>query len=160
MASTSAPNTRSEESAWATFDSASAPNPLIAVKESECSPRARIQPLGKKLTSPALYSIRVSRSCCGKGNGRSMIESTIEKIAVLAPIPSASVITAVSVNPGDFLSCRNANFRSFSIVPYRLHAVGHIQVVENKWLGRSQAPGGLSTSEIFCSKLNSWREGI
>ena len=44
-----------------------------------------------------------------------MMESTREKIAVLAPIPSARVNTAVSVNPGDFSNCRNANFRSFSI---------------------------------------------
>ncbi len=44
-----------------------------------------------------------------------MIESTSEKIAVLVPIPSASVNTAVSVNPGDFRNCRSANFRSLSI---------------------------------------------
>jgi hypothetical protein len=53
-----------------------------------------------------------------KGSGRSMIESTSEKIAVFAPIPSASVNTAVSVNPGDFRNCRNANFRSLSMVSF------------------------------------------
>lgn len=37
------------------------------------------------------------------------------KIAVVAPIPSASVTNAVIANPGDFLSCRHAYFRSFSI---------------------------------------------
>ena len=131
LAITSAPKTRSDESVPATFDSASAPKPLMAVNESECSPKARIQPFGKKLTSPELYSIRASRSCCGKGSGRSMMESTSEKIAVFAPIPSASVSTAVSVNPGDFRNCRNANFRSFSILPFWLHATP---------LGRSKSP--------------------
>src|SRR4029077_11542851 len=35
------------------------------------------------------------------------------KIAVFAPIPSASVRTATKVNPGDLRSWRKASFRSF-----------------------------------------------
>jgi hypothetical protein len=61
-----------------------------------------------------------------------MIESTSEKIAVLAPIPSASVSTAVSVNPGDFRSCRQPNLRSFSIVT-RLNACWRPQSEGYKW---------------------------
>src|SRR4029077_20394946 len=34
------------------------------------------------------------------------------KIAVFSPIPTASVTTAIKVNPGDFRSWRRANFRS------------------------------------------------
>jgi hypothetical protein len=63
-----------------------------------------------------------------------MIESTREKIAVFAPIPSASVNTAVNVNPGDLRNCRKANFRSLSIVffclfPWLLHSVRHNQTI-------------------------------
>jgi len=39
---------------------------------------------------------------CGNGSGRSSTPSTMEKIAVVAPTPSASIITAVAVKPGDF----------------------------------------------------------
>ena len=44
----------------------------------------------------------------GNGKGRSNTPSTMEKIAVVAPIPKASVSTAVSVKPGVLRSCRNA----------------------------------------------------
>ena len=42
------------------------------------------------------------------GSDFSITCCTSVKIAVVAPIPSPSVTTAVAVNPGDFLSCRNA----------------------------------------------------
>ena len=42
----------------------------------------------------------ISRSGCGYPRGRRMTPFTIEKIAVLAPMPSASVRTATVVNPG------------------------------------------------------------
>src|SRR4029450_1149492 len=38
------------------------------------------------------------------------------KIAVFAPIPSASVRTATRVNPGDLRSWRRANLRSFILL--------------------------------------------
>src|SRR5947207_4112053 len=54
-------------------------------------------------------------SRCGSLNGsprrnRSLIKL---KIAVFSPMPSASVRTAIKVNPGDLRSWRKANFRSF-----------------------------------------------
>jgi len=48
-------------------------------------------------TSPSV----TSRPGSGNGNGLSSTPSTMEKMAVLAPMPKASVSTAVSVNPGD-----------------------------------------------------------
>ena len=39
------------------------------------------------------------------------------KIAVFAPMPSASVITAMIVNPGCFSNIRAANLTSWSSVP-------------------------------------------
>ena len=45
-------------------------------------------------------------------SGRSSTAFTTEKIAVLAPIPSASVSTATIVNPGDFRNIRSAYFKS------------------------------------------------
>src|SRR6516225_660981 len=54
-----------------------------------------------------------SCSACGYGKGSKSVASTTVKIAVVAPIPSAIVITAVKVNPGDFQSWRRANLRSF-----------------------------------------------
>src|SRR5207247_10299286 len=41
------------------------------------------------------------------------------KMAVFAPIPSASVSTATAVKPGFFSNCRKANLRSF--ITQRLH---------------------------------------
>src|SRR5215472_12887815 len=54
-----------------------------------------------------------SCSACGYGKGSKSVASTTVKIAVVAPIPSAIVVTAVKVNPGDFQSWRRANLRSF-----------------------------------------------
>ena len=42
------------------------------------------------------------------GSERSRMPWTSVKMAVLAPMPSASVITAVSVKPGDLRNWRNA----------------------------------------------------
>jgi hypothetical protein len=39
---------------------------------------------------------------CGNSSDRSSTPSTIEKMAVVAPIPSASISTAAAVKPGDF----------------------------------------------------------
>src|SRR5207245_10099168 len=46
------------------------------------------------------------RSGSGNGSGRSSTPSTMEKIAVVAPLPSASIRMAVTVNPGDLRSWR------------------------------------------------------
>src|SRR2546428_12061524 len=54
-------------------------------------------------------------SSCGfrTGSDRSMSVLITEKIAVFAPMPSASVSTATAVKPGFFRSWRRANLRSF-----------------------------------------------
>src|SRR5213595_1128711 len=66
-----------------------------------------------RLRSRAFEYMCTSR--CGSLNGsprrnRSLIKL---KIAVFSPMPSASVRTAIKVNPGDLRSWRRANFRSF-----------------------------------------------
>src|ERR1044071_7052351 len=47
---------------------------------------------------------------------------TTVKMALLTPIPSASVRTATNVKPGDFKSCRKAKRRSFIV---SLHVTRH-----------------------------------
>src|SRR5579862_7969988 len=54
----------------------------------------------------------ISWSECGKGRGRNSMPSTIEKIAVVAPRPKASMSTAVAVKAGDCLNCRKTNRKS------------------------------------------------
>src|SRR6266850_1013102 len=54
-----------------------------------------------------------SRSDSGYGNGRKSAALTMLKMAVFAPMPSASVSTATAVKPGFFSSWRRANFKSF-----------------------------------------------
>ena len=51
----------------------------------------------------------ISRSGAVNGSGRSSVASASAKIALLAPIPSASVSTATSANPGAAFICRAAN---------------------------------------------------
>jgi hypothetical protein len=51
-----------------------------------------------------------TRSGSAKGSGRKRTASTVEKIAVLAPMPRASAPTATEVNPGAWRS---------SLRPYR-----------------------------------------
>jgi hypothetical protein len=57
--------------------------------------------------------IWTSLSEFGKGRGRSSTPSTMEKIAVVAPTPRASISTAVAVKPGDFNRWRTAIRRSW-----------------------------------------------
>src|SRR5271154_162287 len=61
--------------------------------------------LGMEVAPPLSLSLkprwtRMMRSECGYGNGASKIALTTEKIAVLAPMPSARAATATVVNPG------------------------------------------------------------
>src|SRR5271170_3076786 len=44
--------------------------------------------------------MRMMRSECGYGSGASRTALTTEKMAVLAPMPSARATTATAVNPG------------------------------------------------------------
>src|SRR5436309_10996232 len=59
--------------------------------------------------------VRICRTRSGSWNGSPLRKRSLinEKIAVLRPIPSASVRTATRVNPGDLRTWRRANFRSF-----------------------------------------------
>src|ERR1700722_1931227 len=57
----------------------------------------------------------------------------MEKIAVVAPMPKASMSTAVAVKPGDLLSWRNTNLRSerslcIATLILRKYALGALQV--------------------------------
>src|SRR5882724_1820622 len=56
-------------------------------------------------------------SRCGSLNGRPRRNKSLIKlkIAVFSPMPSASVRTAIKVNPGDFRSCRRAKRISANI---------------------------------------------
>ena len=49
------------------------------------------------------------------GNGRNKTAFTTLKIAVFAPMPSASVSTATAAKPGFFSSWRKAKRRSFMV---------------------------------------------
>src|SRR5260370_14633650 len=55
---------------------------------------------------------------CGslKGSTRRNRSLIKLKMAVFSPMPSASVRTAIKVNPGDLRSWRKANFRSATII--------------------------------------------
>src|SRR5437588_13117450 len=55
---------------------------------------------------------------------------TSVKIAALALIPSASVMTTTKANPGDLRSCRNANPRSFILVSLCGDAVFNYTAIE------------------------------
>src|SRR6267143_7049509 len=56
--------------------------------------------------------MRTTRSGSEKGRPRRKRSWIKLKIAVFMPIPSASVSTAIKVNPGDLRSWRRANLRS------------------------------------------------
>jgi hypothetical protein len=51
---------------------------------------------------------RINFSDSGYGSGRSSTAFTTLKMAVFAPIPSASATTAMMVKPGAFASMRSA----------------------------------------------------
>src|SRR6266516_7553109 len=62
---------------------------------------------------------RTNRSGSGKESGRNKTPFTTLKMAVFAPMPSASVSTATAVKPGFLSNWRKANLRSF--ITQRLH---------------------------------------
>src|SRR5690349_11560150 len=68
----------------------------------------------------------------GKGSGRNSTEYTTEKIALLAPMPSASASTAMAVKPGDLKSTRDAYLRS-CIGPLKLDSLTWL-----KWAHRRE----------------------
>src|SRR5438477_10525166 len=58
------------------------------------------------------------------------------KIAVFAPIPSASVSTATPVKPGFFSNWRKANLRSF--ITQRLHRIDSRRASRGKQAGQQR----------------------
>jgi hypothetical protein len=87
-----------------------------------------------------------------------MMDSTSEKIAVFAPIPKASVSTAVRVKPGDFRSCRNANFRSFSILSVSCKLQATLKSPEiNGYAGGTVA--AVVRERNYCSESNTCLAG-
>src|SRR5271156_1950239 len=74
---------------------------------------------GESVSKPCCDSCPTSkrRSGCARARGRRRTAFTTEKIAVLAPIPRASVRIATRVKPGDFRNIRNAYFKSCVIAP-------------------------------------------
>ena len=107
-------------SGW--LDEPPAPAPALRMKFSPLKPtsesntwfwsRTSLRFATEKLISGTCsdHSVRKTRrSASGYGSGRSRIALMTLKIAVLAPIPSASVATATSVKPGEFRSVRAAN---------------------------------------------------
>jgi hypothetical protein len=63
-----------------------------------------------------------SRAESPKGNGRRSAASARAKIALLAPIPSASVSAVMAVNPGAAINCRAA--RRTSLRTSSTHRIG------------------------------------
>src|SRR6476469_8057344 len=86
--------------------------------------------------------VRTCRTRSGSWNGspfrkRSLIS---EKIAVFSPIPSARVTTAMTVNPGDLRSCRNAKRISFMIA-VSLKVFLSFCAQRDDWIHARGAPG-------------------
>jgi hypothetical protein len=88
-------------------------------------------------TSPPspLDHTSTSRSDCGYGSGRSKTASTTLKIAVLAPMPNASVSTVTTANPGLRNSVRIAKRRSLSMrgtSDGRVEAARHVRAASDQ----------------------------
>ena len=72
-------------------------------------PKRDVATLAREGRSAARSHTMTRRSASGYGSGRTSVASASANIALLAPMPSASVRTATAVNAGDDFSCRNAN---------------------------------------------------
>src|SRR5438874_1985967 len=94
------------------------PNPPAVVASStDVTPRcsaSQVPPVWPYPMSPREKRVitMAIRSGCGYGSGRSSTRSTTVYIAVLAPMHSASVRTAVTVKTGDFSRTRTAYRKS------------------------------------------------
>src|SRR5437762_2187371 len=80
--------------------------------------------------------VRICRTRSGSWNGSPLRNRSLtnEKIAVLSPIPSASVTTAMKVNAGDSRSLRKAKRRSFMQVLFGAQRLN--------WIDQCGAAGG------------------
>jgi hypothetical protein len=64
--------------------------------------------VGMATVSSGMEAIATRRSGCGKGSGWSRTTSRMLKMAVVAPMPKASVRMAVAAKPGLLRSWRSA----------------------------------------------------
>ena len=83
-----------------------------AATSDDVRPTTRRRPPPAPSDGGRCSTIRTTRSESGNGKGRNRTAFTTVKIAVFAPMPSASVSTATSVKPGLFASVRTAYRRS------------------------------------------------
>src|SRR6476619_2806250 len=86
--------------------------------------------------------VRICSTRSGSWNGRPFRKRWLisEKIAVFSPIPSARVTTAMTVNPGDLRSCRNAKPISFMIA-VRLKVFLSFCAQRDDWIDARGAAG-------------------
>src|SRR5215467_11947845 len=95
------------------------------------------------------------------GRLRNRTAFTTEKTAVFAPIPSASIITAASVNPGFFASSRAPNSTSRHTVP--IHAPARTSLTRSftcstpslSTSAARRASSALIPARIFCVVIRS-----
>src|SRR5262245_27700327 len=75
----------------------------------------------------SFFHATTRRSCSGKGSGRSNTAYTTLKIAVFAPMPNASVTTAIKLKPGFFNNIRapmRRSCQSVRIIGFRFQVSG------------------------------------
>ena len=75
-------------------------------------PRIRSRTADLRRDMASRSQIITRRSGSGNGRGRNNVASTSAKMALLAPMPSATVSTTITVKASERLSCRVANFTS------------------------------------------------
>src|SRR6266446_7290373 len=89
-------------------------------------------------------SVHSSTMPSGSGYGSAFSNTPLItlKMAVFAPMPSASVSTATAVKPGFFSNWRKANLRSF--MAQRLHRI------DSRCTTRRQVAGGKDDQSHYC----------
>src|SRR5205085_6081185 len=94
------------------------------------------------------------RFASGYGSGRSRTALTMLKMAVFAPMPSASVIIATAANPGFLINCRMARRKLF--ITKRNHRID-----TSRAAGWDKTGRGRDRSQQRCHrKINRRIEGV
>src|SRR6185295_3910641 len=102
---------------------------------------------------------RTSSSGFTTGSGRNRTASTKLNIALLTPMPSASVSTATAVKPGFCASCRTADRRSFmarSPCNRRATSSAASRRIESAW-GPNGGPSGVRSGTLRSHKRTASR---
>src|SRR6266436_2453459 len=94
------------------------------------------------------------RSASGYGSGRSNTALTMLKIAVFAPMPSASVTIATAENAGFLINCRKASRRL--LITKGDHRIDASRATRRDKTGRGRDCGQQSRD----CKINRWIEGV